>query len=127
MARFAIINDICVSKVRCVFKCADIDVTGGVADRTILSSRQVVERLAGGNVAVMTRYTVIHYTHMIKRCRYKTRGYQVAGITLLINGSGRYVTNEFAHSDGIVVAVGAVMNERSKEFMNVTSSSETAG
>ncbi len=126
MARFAIVSDVHVSKVWCILECAAIDVTGRVTDRTILSCRQVANCLTGGDITVMTRHAVIRDAHMIKRCRYKTRGY-VAGIAFLINGIGRNVINELARSDLIIVAGRADVNGNRNEVVIITTSSETAG
>ena len=124
MARFAIINDVRMCEVRCVFECTIVDVTGRVAGGTILRCRQVADCFTGSDITVMTRHAVIRDAHMIKRCRYKSCGY-VAGIAFLTIGSGRYVIKEFACSNLIIVAGRAVMNERGNEFMAIASSSET--
>ena len=81
MAGFTITRDTRVRKVRRVleWRRADADSCISVADRTVLSCRQVIDRLAGTDITIMTRHAVASDSSMIKRCRYKTRGVMAHG------------------------------------------------
>ena len=70
MAGFAITSDTCVN-VLCVteWRWAGADSCISVADRTILICRQVINCLAGTDIAIMTRHAVIRDFSMIKCCR----------------------------------------------------------
>ena len=80
---------------------------GGVTNDAILGCRQMIYRLSGTDVTVVTGYTIVHHARMVKNCTGKGSGTEVTVRAILVVGSGRYVIKGLARTDYIVVAIRA--------------------
>lgn len=80
---------------------------GGVANDAILGGRQMIYRLSGTDGTVVTGYTIVKHTRMVKKCPGKGSCTEVTVRAILVVGSGRYVINGFTRTDYIVVTIRA--------------------
>ena len=62
---------------------------GRVTDNAILGSRQMICRLSGADVTVVTGRAIINHTCMVENCPGKGNRAEVAVRAILVVGSGR--------------------------------------
>ena len=104
VAGFTVAGDVIVKEVRCQVE-RHIGVV--VAIETVLRRRQVVDGLAGADVAVVAQGTIAG----IDACMGKNRSFKIYFVmaihAILGSGIGRYVIQEFTDADPVVVTGGA--------------------
>jgi len=82
-----------------------------VTRRAIQRCRHMISRLADTEITVVAQRAIVAvYAHVVKRGHSEVRGVMAVGAILVI-GIGRYVVNEFTHTDHIVVARRAATND----------------
>lgn len=108
MASFTIAGDPIVEEVRCGH---ERRVSVVVALKTILNCRYMINRLCGADVTFMTQRTVAGiYARVVKPSISKVRGVMAIGAILGI-GIGRYVIEEFTHTNPVVVTGVAAISD----------------
>ena len=83
---------------------------GGVTNDAILGCWQMIYRLSGTDVTIVTGYAIVNHTRVTEYCPGK--GHCIVTIhAILVVGSGRDVIDRLTRTDHVVVARGAVSND----------------